>query len=654
MTRTQLDALLADTSLDPTACWAQATATVLTPEVPFEEHLRVYAALRERWDPERGPFPAWVPPVGSWQESAVGKLGARVGIESYDALYAWSIDDRAGFWKEVVGALGIPFRAEPNAVLDPASTSEHPHWFPDGRLNIADACFGGDPERTVIVFQREGGELERWSLATLRRLCERVANGLSGIGLEPGDAVAVDMPMTPESVAIYLGAVMAGCPVVSIADSFAPPEISTRLRIGAAKAVFTQDVILRGGKRLPLYRKVLEADAPKAIVLAAGGDPGEGLSEALRDGDLQWSAFLGNDGYLARACAAETTTNVLFSSGTTGDPKAIPWSHTTPIKCAADGALHHDIQEGDVVAWPTNLGWMMGPWLIYASLINGASMALYCGAPTGRAFGQFVQDAGVTMLGVVPSLVKAWRESDCLSGLDWSAVKAFSSTGECSNAEDMLWLMSRAGYRPVIEYCGGTEIGGGYLTGTVVQPASPGTFTTPALGLALTLRDEAGEPTQNGEVFLIPPSIGLSLELLNRDHHEVYFADTPEPGLRRHGDQLEALGGGACRALGRVDDTMNLGGIKVSSAAIEQLLNTAPGVTQTAAIAVSEKGPSKLVVYVEGDVPDVESLREEFQTRIRRDLNPLFKVSEVVPIARLPRTASNKVMRRTLRAQYLA
>jgi acetyl-CoA synthetase len=355
-------------------------------------------------------------------------------------------------------------------------------------------------------------------------------------------------------------------------------------------------------------------------------------------------------------------TNILFSSGTTGEPKAIPWTQLTPIKAAIDGHLHLDVQPGDVVAWPTNLGWMMGPWLIYASLLNRATMALYLDAPTTRGFGSFVQDARVSVLGLVPSIVKAWRADDRMRGLDWSAIKCFGSTGEASNAVDYLYLMMLAGYRPVIEYCGGTEIGGGYLTGTLVQPASPATFSTPALGSQLVILDEQGRPADNGEVFLVPPTLGYSQRLLNRDHHEVYFAGAPPgPGgvpLRRHGDQIERLPGGYFRALGRVDDTMNLGGIKVSSAEIERVLDTVAGVRRTAAVAVNPAGggPSELVIYavVEDPAEAVPALTARLQQAIKTRLNPLFRIADVVVVEALPVTASNKIMRRDLRGRYRA
>jgi len=641
--------------------WQILTREVLDLDVPFEVHEAVYEALGQRWD--QGPLPAWLPKEGERPNAL--RFGGERGLKDHQALHAWSVSERAEFWESLAARIGYRFAKPAAQTLDPKSGVEDPAWFEGAELNAADSCFQAQGDATAIVFQREGEGLTRWSQDELRGLSGRVANGLVAAGFEPGDAIAIDMPMTPESVGIYLGIIRAGCAAISIADSFSPKEIATRLRIGEAKGVFTQDVLLRGGKTHPLYAKVCEAEAPRAFVLPASGDAltSTELAVELREGDQSFAAFLSEREPFADVLRGpQAVTNVLFSSGTTGEPKAIPWTQLTPLKAAGDGWLHHDIRQGEVVCWPTNLGWMMGPWLIYAALVNKATIALYCGAPVGRAFGVFVQDARVTMLGVVPSLVKTWRQTSCLDGVDWSAIRCFSSTGECSSPSDMLWLMSRAGYRPVVEYCGGTEIGGGYITGSLALPAAPGHFSTVALGIDLVLLDDEGQAADEGEVFLIPPSIGLSQRLLNRDHHEVYHAGAPThqgQALRRHGDWLTRFADGSYRAQGRVDDTMNLGGIKVSSAELEAVLNTHPGVHQTAAIAVPppEGGPNQLVVYVEqspGAALDPEALRKPFQTVIKSELNPLFKVADVRVLSALPRTASNKVMRRTLRARYLA
>lgn len=198
------------------------------------------------------------------------------------------------------------------------------------------------------------------------------------------------------------------------------------------------------------------------------------------------------------------------------------------------------------------------------------------------------------------------------------------------------------------------------MTGTVVQPCVPAAFSTPALGMDTVILDEAGVEAEVGEIFLIPPSIGFSSELLNRDHDEEYYTATP-PGpageqLRRHGDYFTHLEGPYYRARGRVDDTMNLGGIKVSSAEIERIVIGIHGIRDAAAIAVPIQGggPSKLIIYVVADSDaDLSEIKDEVIVAIRTQLNPLFKVHSVIPIDELPRTASNKVKRRELRTHYL-
>lgn len=582
------------------------------------------------------------------REPNVQWLQREAGVPSYRALHDWSVREPEEFWRVVLARLGIRLRQPYTRLLDLSQGIEAPRWLADAWLNIADSCFQAPVDSLAVVHQREGGEFETLTVGELELLANRVANGLASLGLRPGEAVAVVTPMSAEAVAFYLGALKAGCVIVSIPDSFSPQEIATRLRLGGAKAVFTQDVNLRGGRALPLYASVVAATELPTIVVPLAS------TTRLRAGDLTWGSFLGeSDRFVARECRPDDPINILFSSGTTGDPKAIPWTHTTPIKCAMDAHFHQDIHAGDVLVWPTNLGWMMGPWLIFAALINRATIGLYNGAPGGRDFGRFVERSRATMLGVVPSLVKAWRASGCLEGLDWSGLRVFSNTGECSNADDMAWLMARAGGKPVVEYCGGTEIGGAYLTSVVTEPTEAARFNTPALGLDLVLLDADGLPTDNGEVFILGPSLGLSLTLLNYSHHEVYFAGTPRPGLRRHGDQIERVSEGCYLAHGRVDDTMNLGGIKVSSAEIERAVRTVGDLQEAAAIAVPPPGggPSQLVMFVVAAAPG-PGLAARMQQAIRRELSPLFRIHDVIRVDELPRTASNKVMRRVLRDRW--
>lgn len=645
--------------LPPEQCWQRVSSEYLTADHPFSLHQYLYKAIYPHWNVL--PAPAWLPTTEFINTTNLAQLMGELKINTYPELYTWSVQNYREFWQCMLKKLSIKLIQNYDDICNLDDGIESPNWLQGAKLNIASSCFTAATTAPAILFQIEGGTIQQISYAALDALSNRVANGLQRCGIKSGDTVGVDMVMTPHAVAIYLGIIKAGAAVVSIADSFAPEEIAARLRIAKASAIFTQDHIVRGGKQLPLYEKVMRANAPLTIVLPAEDKEVE-LSIQLRPNDLSWQKFLSdNDHFEAVACDPNAAINILFSSGTTGDPKAIPWNHTTPIKCGSDAWLHQNIQAGDVLTWPTNIGWMMGPWLIFAAFLNQATIGLFAGAPTGREFGEFVQNSKTTMLGLVPSIVSAWRSSACMEGLDWSAIKVFSSSGECSNIEDMFYLSWLAGHRPIIEYCGGTEIGGGYISATVIQPSAPAAFTTPTLGLQLFIIDDAGKPCDNGEVSLIPPSIGLSNILLNKDHHQVYYADMPKSPsgqvLRRHGDQIQRVNKDYYRILGRVDDTMNLGGIKTSSAELERAVSTLAAIKETAAIAITPAGggPSQLVMYVvptDAAKVNAEELKKLLQQAIKQHLNPLFKVHDVVIVESLPRTASNKVMRRVLRDEY--
>ncbi len=629
---------------------------------PFSEQWREFQRIyRNRIDAD-GPPRAWQPDSEAAERSNLGRLIRDLGFTGYDELFRWSVRRRDAFWQEAIRRLGVVFERQAERILEGDDPAQ-PVWLPQARLNAVESCFTADAGKTAIIWGREGDdELHRVTYGELDRLANRFAGGLVAAGFGEQAAIALYMPMTVECVAAYLGTVRAGGRVISIPDSFSPNEVRRRLEIGGATGVVTVDRFARAGRSIELYSKLREARAPRAVIVPA--DAGTELE--LRRGDAAWSDFLAaGDAFEPVIGDPYRVINVLFSSGTTGTPKAIPWTHLTPIKCAMDGHFHQDIGPADVVAWPTNIGWMMGPWLIFATFVNGATMALYEGAPTGEDFTGFVRESEVSVLGLVPSLVRAWRATGSPFYDEWRDVRLFSSTGEPSNREDYLWLMSRAGYRaPVIEYCGGTEIGGGYITGTVVQPASPATFTTPSLGLDVQVLAEDDRPAaegEMGELFIVPPSIGLSQTLLNRDHHEVYYAGTP-PGangevLRRHGDQMTRLHQGFYKAQGRADDTMNLGGIKVSSLELEQVLDTHPAVYESAAVAVQPggEGAEQLVVYAvpKGEI-DRERLLGELGRLLKGELNPLFKIHDLRLVEALPRTASNKLMRRKLRAEWAA
>jgi acetyl-CoA synthetase len=580
-----------------------------------------------------------------------------LGVGRYSELHRFSVEDLAGFWSRVIERLGIVFRRPPDSIVDLSRGPTDPRWLPGAKLNIAESCFGAEPSRTAIFCSGEDrSEIDAVSYGDLSSLSRRFASGLRRQGLRPGDSVAFYLPMTPECVAACLGTILAGCRVVSIAESFSSEELRRRMEVAGARAVVTVSAYRRGGREIDLYPKVREALA---------GLESESFAVVLRAGELSgrdrpWEDFLAGEGAEGHSAAPDEITNVLFSSGTTAAPKAIPWTHVTPLKCGMDAYFHQDVHPEDVIAWPTSIGWMMGPWLMYASLLNRAAMALYGGAPTSAGFTRFLREAQVTVLGVVPSIVRSWRSEGLLGQGELPSIRLFSSTGEASTDDDYAWLMTRARPRaPVIEYLGGTEIGGGHLTGTILHPCRPATFTAPALGVDFVVLDEKGQPVPEGatgELFLIPPALGMSQRLLNLDHDAIYYEGCPKGPrgeiLRRHGDRIQVLPGGGFRAQGRADDAMNLGGIKAGPLELERVVAEHPAIVESAAVGFVPRGQraEKLALFVVLREPiEKDLLERELSLLIARKLNPLFRVAEVIPLEALPRTASNKIMRRELR-----
>ncbi len=670
--------------------WNAIRTLVLQPGDTLETKRQLFNQCYAAWDEAHwGKPPVWeVTDPLRLKQSNTQALMTALSVTDYDDLYQLSIDQGKVFWHALTQRLGIRFK---NATLPhadklvDASNPENPRWFPGLKLNIVDSMLAAPSDHIALVYRREGTQQTViMTYGELHLASNRVACALLQSGFKKGNHIAIDMPMNKESVVIFLGILKMGGTLVSLADSFKAADIALRLQQipAGVKAIFTQDFT---GKN-PLYEVIKRTPhAPTAIVLTT---PNQSLP-VLRPGDLHYepwllSCTLPYATFDSVAMDPDDNLNIIFSSSTsTGKekageapkaPKAIPWQAHTFIKSAADAHLHHDMQAHKTLCWPTNLGWMMGSFAIAAALMNGGRLALYDGSPLTREFGVFVRDVKVTILGLVPALAERWEKTGCMEGLDWSSIERFSSTGSPSMPANYFYLMALVPqFAPVIEYMGGTEIGGGYITNTEFRAFSPSLFNTPTLGTPLHIATKESAELQKGEVCFPllngkgqTPPMGLSSALLNGDHHQKYFEgelqDEQGQRLRRHGDILQVGPHQQFQSGGRADDGIKINAIKTSSTELEAYIKTAKiaAVKDVVITAVRSKdsqgGEGKVVAFVVVD-PAVKftssSLREQCEQAIKQHNPQLAKLHAVEIIAAVPVTASNKIKRQWLSDHYL-
>ena len=464
----------------PNQTWRWLCKEILNQKIPFAVHQLLHRAIYDPWDEaQRGPAPVWVP---SAEERARTNISALIPGDDFSAVHHYSVRQPELYWAKVFSALRIRFDKPPERILSAPVDPTNTQWLPGATMNIAQSCFAQRRSGDVaLAWQNTDGAICRLKRSELLARVRQIAVSLYAAGFEPEDRIAIHLPMSVDKICLYLGIVWAGCVVVGIDAHLPEAAVQERLKLSRAKAVFTS--------------QTHTSETSPAICLSKA----HGSEISRKDKDLSWQEFvdllpakIGVLGYEPLIVSAELPTHVLFSSDSEGKLKTVSWNHLTPIKAAADGWAHHDIKIGDVVAWPQRAMSAETPWLLYASLLNGGSLALFDGDPHAREWGTFIQDLRVTFLDVLPSEIRSWRQSKCMSGLDWSSIKCFSVKNGQSVKDDMHWLMAFAGYKPVI------ESRDGLITGSLMQPQAPTACSTKVLGVNFKILDEMGREAFGG------------------------------------------------------------------------------------------------------------------------------------------------------------
>jgi acetyl-CoA synthetase len=367
---------------------------------------------------------------------------------------------------------------------------------------------------------------------------------------------------------------------------------------------------------------------------------------------------------------------VIYTSGTTGKPKGAVHTHCGfPVKAAQDMAFGTDVHgveqvsdlfySADVIYWMTDMGWMMGPWLVFGSLLLGATMFLYDGAPDFPApdrLWSLVERHRINQMGVSPTLIRSLipHGDGQFQKHDLSSLKCFASTGEPWNPEPWKWLFEKVGggTRPIVNYSGGTEISGGIVMGNPLLPLKPCAFSAPCPGIAADVLDENGKPIRNavGELVIKAPWIGMTRGFWKDTgrYLDTYWSRWPNVWV--HGDFAAVDADGLWYILGRSDDTIKIAGKRLGPAEVESILTRHPAVVESAAIGVPhEVKGSELVVFVvlKKGVEQTDALRKELHNLIVEDMGKPLAPKSILFVSDLPKTRNAKVMRRMIRTAYL-
>ena len=618
----------------------------------------------------------WTPPAELVEASNLTAFLRATGQRDYDALAAKADADPAWLMEEVFRFCGVRFYRPYEKMLDLARGQPWARWCVGGTTNIVLNCLDKHRgtaiwDQTFLVWEGEDRREQRQlTYAEFASGVGALARALHDLGIGKGDVVAVYMPNLPETFMAFFAILKIGAIVMPLFSGFGPNPIRARLNHGEAKAVITADGTWRRGAAAPLKSVLDEAleNAPSVRHVVVVERGGLGIDTPMLPGrDHWWRDIARHDADIPTVeMQAEDPAILLYTSGTTGEPKGCVWTHVSFIgsMVTRDVIICGDFKQPDLFFFFSDMGWMVGAMCACIPSFAGGRLLIAEGTPdypdTGR-FWRLIAEYRVTYLGVSPTIVRGMmRYGEEVENYDLSSLRITTSGGEAWTEAPWRWFFEHVckSKIPIINISGGTEVGGCIFTGTANHPMNPCSFSRPALGVGADIVDLAGNRAPDGEVgelVLRHASIGLTKSLWKADQRYLESYWNTIPGIWVHGDFAMRGRDGLYYILGRSDDTIKISGKRVGPAELEGVLTATDKVAEAAVFGVPH--PVKGSAIVCACVPmartqDPTALSEELSRALVHGMGASYRPDRILLVDDLPRTRNMKIMRRVLRAVF--
>jgi acetyl-CoA synthetase len=614
----------------------------------------------------------WRPTPEHLARSNIADLIRRMKLVDYDEFLKVSVDQPERYWDETLRHMDIVFDPPAEGFVDLARGTPWARFFPGAGFNVAASCLkpptrDDGSDQPAVYGEDEAGERIQLTYAELADRTRRFAAGLGELGIKPGDRVGLFFPSSPDAVISLLAICYLGAIAVPLYSGFGADAVARRLADCGASALIAAYGFQRKGRNVAMGKVAVEAvSAIDGCHLVIALDE---LSDPPTVSYTPWATVAAcQRAILPAATQATDPCMILYTSGTSGKPKGAVHRHGGfPLRVAQDTAFLFDFRQGDRFFWPSDMGWMVGPYSTFASLLLKGTLVLYSGAPDSPDVGRLravASAAGVTHFGTSPTAIRSMAaEEEKVMSVAAPKLRVLMTGGEAIDEDAHAWLFHRFGdgRLPIINYTGGTECSGAILSNVMLRPIAPCRFNSTAPGVAGRVVDASGQAVEGipGELAITKPFNGMTAGFWRDDERylETYWSRIP--GMWVHGDLALREPDGQYLLLGRSDDVMKISGRRVGPSEIEGSVIDGTTVSDAVVFSVPDDktGEAMIVFAVPGTSPeskDAGAIERYVNDALRQKMGASFRAHAIVAMPELIKTRNGKLVRRLARQAWLA